>query len=404
MNRRCLAARCCLLFLLSSAMLSLPSQAQQLQAQQLQTQQHQAQQGHAAATQGWLAQFDQYFRQQLAKQQVPGGAYAVVQHGKVVAVGAYGVREQGKPAPVDADTVFRLASVSKTFTGALLVQQAERQQLQLAAPLQQFLPALQLGSARASKALTVDHVLSQSSGLMPHAFENLLEAGQTPAQILPKFRQLTNLCPVGRCYSYQNVLFSTLADVLEQSAARAGTSHRYEQLVEHQLLHPLQMHKSSVGYAGFLASNNKASPHRKQGGKWQALTVQPEFYRVNAAAGINASARDMANYLIAMTGHRPQVLSAGMLTQLRTPKVLVSKQLKWPLWQQFKQASSWYGRGWRMVQFDQHQLYYHGGVVDGFRPYLAYSAERDIGVVVLTNSEADVTGDLAKWFWQQVLG
>jgi beta-lactamase class C len=41
--------------------------------------------------------------------------------------------------------------------------------------------------------------------------------------------------------------------------------------------------------------------------------------------------------------------------------------------------------------------------VDGFRPYIAYSPEQDIGLVLLTNAEADITGDLAKWFWQQVL-
>lgn len=345
----------------------------------------------------WLAQFEQQFQQQLQKEAVPGGAYAIVQQGRIIATGAYGVRERGKPERVDADTVFRLASVSKTFAGALLVQQVVRQQLQWSAPLRQFVPSLQLGNPRATKALTVEHVLTQSSGLMPHAFENLLEAGQSPAQILPKFRQLTNLCPVGSCYSYQNVLFGTLATVLEQSAATPHAS--YERLLEQRLLTPLHMTSSSVGYAGYLAS-----PHRKQARGWQALTVKPEFYRVNAAAGVNASARDMAQYLLAMTGHKPDILDQAMLQQLRTPKVLVSKQLKWPLWQQFKHASSWYGRGWRVVQFDQHQLYYHGGVVDGFRPYLAYSAEHDIGLVLLTNAEADVTGDIAKWFWQQVIG
>lgn len=386
MNRLMLAACCCLQLAFSLGVTAATAAASPLSK------------GNTAPA--WLDRFDQQFRHHLAQQQVPGGAYAIVHAGKIVATGAYGVREQGKPAKVNADTVFRLASVSKTFTGALLVQQVARRQLQWSTPLRQFIPSLQLGNPRATNALTVEHVLTQSSGLMPHAFENLLEAGQTPQQILPKFRKLTNLCPAGSCYSYQNVLFSTLADVAAQSARTAS----YEQLLAQRLLRPLQMTASSVGYAGYLASTNKASPHRKQAGQWQALSVQPEFYRVNAAAGVNASARDMALYLLAMTGHRPQVLSADMLAQLRVPKVLVAKQLKWPLWQQFKHATGWYGRGWRVVQFDQHQLYYHGGVVDGFRPYVAYSAEHDIGVVLLTNAEADVTGDIAKWFWQQVLG
>lgn len=352
-------------------------------------------------TKGELTNFDQQFRHVLAKAAVPGGAYAIVQAGTIVATGAYGVREQGKPERVNAHTVFRLASVSKTFTGALLLQQVQRLQLRLQTPLRQFVPQLRLGNSRATQALTVEHVLTQSSGLMPHAFENLLEAGQTPEQILPKFQQLTNLCAAGRCYSYQNVLFSTLSRVAEQSS---GSRFSFEQLLSQQLLKPLQMDSSSGGYAGYLAATNKASPHRKQAGRWRVLSVQPEFYRVNAAAGVNASARDMAKYLLAMTGHAPQVLSPAVLEQLRQPKVPVSTRLKWPLWQRFSSASSWYGHGWRLVQFDQHRLYYHGGVVDGFRPYLAYSAEHDIGLVVLTNAEADVTGDIAQWFWQHILG
>lgn len=348
-----------------------------------------------------LTGFEQQFRQVLTEAAVPGGSYAIVRAGEIVATGAYGVREVGKPERVNADTVFRLASVSKTFTGALLMQQVQRRQLQLQTPVRQFVPTLRLGNTRATQALTVEHVLTQSSGLMPHAFEDLLEAGQTPDQILPKFQKLTNLCPAGRCYSYQNVLFQTLARVAEHSA---GGARSFEQLLTQQLLQPLQMRSSSVGYTGFLAATNKAIPHRKQAGRWRALAVQPEFYRVNAAAGVNASARDMAKYLLAMTGHAPQVLSPSMLEQLRQPKVQVSKRLKWPLWQQFSSASSWYGRGWRQVQFDRHRLYYHGGVVDGFRPYIAYSAEHDMGLVLLTNAEADVTGEIAQWFWQQVFG
>lgn len=350
-----------------------------------------------------LTDFEQQFQQLLQQAKVPGGAYAVVQGDRIVATGAYGVRQQGEHAKVTPDTVFRLASVSKTFAAALLVQQAQRQQLDLNAPLQRFVPSFQLGQPRASAALTVDHVLSQSSGLMPHAFEDLLEAGQTPKQIMPKFRRLSNVCPVGRCYSYQNVLFGYLEQVLLQSQRDSLPQRDYAQLMQQQILTPLQMRSTSVGLEGYLASANKAVPHRKTATGWLPLAVLPEFYRVKTAAGVNASARDMARYLIAMLGHQPSVLSSAMLQQLRTPKVPVSNRLKWPVWRHFKQASSWYGRGWRIVQFDTHRLYYHGGVVDGFRPYIAYSSEQGVGLVLLINAESDVISDIAKGFWQQIL-
>jgi len=345
-----------------------------------------------------LQGLDEQFRLALNKAHIPGGAYAVVQHGKIVQTGAYGVREVGKPEKVDADTVFRLASVSKTFAGGLTVLAAQQGELKLDAPLSYYVPGFQLGSERDTKALTVDHVVSQASGVMPHAFENLLEDNQTPDQILPRFKLLKTSCKPGRCYSYQNILFGLLDQVLLHS-----TGLPYPDLLNQQILKPLAMTTASVGYAGFLASQNKASPHRRAGKGWHPMDVKPNFYWVQPAAGVNASATDLAKYLIAMLGHNPKVFSPEALTELRTPQVKVANKPRWPVWQHFNKVSTWYGRGWRMVQYDSHRLFYHGGVVDGYRPYIAYSPEKDIGLVLLTNAEADIAGSVAKWFWGEVL-
>ncbi|WP_337842508.1 serine hydrolase domain-containing protein [Rheinheimera sp.] len=345
-----------------------------------------------------LQGLDQEFRLALNKAKVPGGAYAVVQGGQIVFTGAYGVREVGKPDKVDADTVFRLASVSKTFTGGLTVLASQQGSLKLDAPLAHYVPGFQLGSERDTKALTVDHVVSQASGVMPHAFENLLEDNQTPEQILPRFKLLKTSCTPGRCYSYQNILFGLLEQALLHS-----TGLPYPDLLQQHILGPLKMQTASVGYAGFLATQNKAMPHHRAGQGWRSEQVKPNFYWVNPAAGINASATDLAKYLLAMLGHQPKVFSPQALQELRSPAVKVANKPRWPVWQQYKKVSTWYGRGWRMVQYDNHRLFYHGGVVDGYRPYIAYSPEKDIGLVLLTNAEADVTGKVAKWFWGEVL-
>jgi beta-lactamase class C len=112
----------------------------------------------------------------------------------------------------------------------------------------------------------------------------------------------------------------------------------------------------------------------------------------------------MAKYLIAMLGHQPEVFSSNSLAMLQQPMVKLRSKPRWPVWQQFKQVSFWYGRGWRIIQYDQQQLFFHGGVVDGFRPYIAYSPTLDLGIVLLTNAEADVISEIAKWFWQQTIG
>ena len=201
------------------------------------------------------------FRVQLNKAKVPGGAYAVVRGNQIIATGSYGVRAMGKPEKIDADTVFRLASVSKTFTGGISVLAAQQGKVNLDLPLINYVPEFKLKTATATKQIKVDQVLSQSTGLMPHAYENLLEAKQTPEQILPKFQELAPGCKPGTCYSYQNIVFALLDQVLSR-----GTGKTYEELLPERIFKPLQMSTASVGYAPFLATENKAMPH-KRGGK-----------------------------------------------------------------------------------------------------------------------------------------
>ena len=352
----------------------------------------------AAADPALSAQFQQQFNAQLQQAKVPGGAYAIVYQDQVLALGSYGVRAVGEQARVNPDTVFRLASVSKTFAGNLLVQLSQQGQLDLQQPLKAYVPELRLKNAQIEQQVNVESVLSQGSGFWAHAFEDLIEANKTPAEILPRLAELAPVCPPRRCYSYQNVLFGLLGRAAEQSTGRS-----YESLVSDKVFSPLQMHTASYGLTGLLASRNKALPHQRGGKGWRTVKPKANFYRFPAAAGVNASARDLSQYLIAMLGYRPEVFSPALLSQLQQPLVKMPGKPRWPVWQQYRNASAWYGRGWRMVQFGDDRLYYHAGVVDGYRPYIAYSPSTGYGLVLLTNAEADVTGKLAGWFWQQVL-
>jgi beta-lactamase class C len=348
--------------------------------------------------QALLAAFDQEFTQKLKHAKVPGGAYAIVKNDQIVKMGSYGVRAVGDNARIDADTVFRLASVSKTFTGMSMVQAQAQHQLELLKPLTHYVPELKLRTQSLSQSLTLKQVLSQSSGFVPHAFENLIEADHTPAQILPRLRELSPICKVGSCYSYQNVFFSLLGDALEQA-----TGLSYADLLSQRLFTPLSMQSASVGLPALLASPNKAMPHRRSGKGWRVISPKANFYRFGASAGVNASVHDLAIYLQAMLGQHPNVIPRSLLTQLQQPLTRFPRKPRWPLWQHYKQVSEWYGLGWRMVQYDDQFLYYHAGVVDGYRPYIAYSPQTGYGLVLLTNAEADVTGPLASGFWQQVL-
>lgn len=341
--------------------------------------------------------FDWHFRQTLKKNNIPGAAYAIVKDNRVVKVGAYGVRSVGSKSNIDAYTVFRLASVSKTFAGQLSSLLVHQGRFQWDDPVTRYVPSFSFKSPRHTGALKVEHLLSQSAGLVPNTYDDLIEANQTPAQILPKFRYLNPRCNPGKCYGYQNVLFSLIRPVMEKT-----TGSSYESLMEQKLFKPLKMPTASVGYSAFLASKNRAMPHVRVKRGWAETKVNPSYYRVSPAAGVNASVMDMSQWLMAQLGQYPAVLSPAMLQDVRTKRVKVADDLGGRTWGQYV-TTSHYGLGVRIFNFGGHEVYYHGGWVKGYRTEMAYSKEKGVGFVVLINAETNLVGDLSTWFWSNLL-
>lgn len=342
-------------------------------------------------------EFHREFQQKMAKNRVPGAVYVIVKNDRIVRVGAYGVRSVGSKTPVDANTIFRLASVSKTFAGALAAQAQHEGRFDWNDRVTRYVPGLKFRSQAMTAQLKVEHLMGQNAGLVDNAFDELIEAGQTPAQILPKFQNINPRCVPGRCYGYQNVLFSQIETVLLKT-----TGQPYEKLLEQRIFKPLQMHTASVGYAGFLANKNRAMPHIGTRKGWAETKVVPTYYRVNPAAGVNASAMDMGKWLIARLGHRPQVLSPAVLRDTQTPRVKTADNLQGRTYGQYVSTAQ-YGLGLRIYQFGQHKVYHHGGLVRGYRTDMSFSPEAGLGVAVLVNAQTNAVAELGSFFWHKML-
>jgi len=345
----------------------------------------------------YLEQFDQDFRRSLAKSKIPGGVYVVVKGDQIVRIGTYGVREWGTKAKVDENTIFRLASVSKTFAAGLATQIEHEGKFNWQDKATQYVPGFSFRSSAMTNQLKVEHMLAQNSGLAANAFDDLIENNMTPEQILPRFAKINPRCAPGKCYGYQNVLFSMISTVLKKT-----TGVSYEQLLEQRIFKPLQMTTASVGYSGFLANKNRAMPHVGSRKGWVEAKVVPTYYRVNPAAGVNASARDMGQWLIARLGHRPDVLSIAAINDMHTPRVQTSDNLMGRTFGPYV-SDAYYSLGLRIYRFGNHTLYHHGGLVKGYRTDLSYSLDKDLGIVVLVNAQSNVVAELASEFWATML-
>ncbi|MDX1679037.1 serine hydrolase domain-containing protein [Arsukibacterium sp.] len=340
-----------------------------------------------------LAEFDRYFNQQMKEHAIPGAAYAVVYQNKIISAKGYGVRDIDGDKPVDPYTVFRIASVSKTFAAGLASLLEERGHFRWDESVVQYIPEFSFKNARYNPQLKIEHLLSQSSGVMPNAYDNLIEANILPERILPQFQKIDPLCNPGQCYGYQNVLFSLIEPIISQT-----TSSDYASLLKKNIFEPLQLPTASVGLEAYLLNENRASPHIRARGRWHSRNVNQSYYRFAPAAGVNASVIDLSHWLIAQLGYYPQVMPQKVLDKIIEKRVKTPRDLRRAQWRNYIKDAH-YALGWRVYQFGSEQLIYHGGWVQGFRAELAYSRERELGLVILLNAESNVVNKLSTTFW-----
>lgn len=329
-----------------------------------------------------IDKFQLFVEETLLEWNAPGAAVAIVSGDSIVFMRGFGVREVGKPQPIDVNTVFRLASVSKGFASVLTGMLVQQNLLRWDDPVKKYLPSFALHDSQATRNLTIRHVLSHTSGLPPHAFTNLLEEEVSYSEILAQLQGVPSAFPVGQMYAYQNVLYSIIGDVVF-----SVTGQPYEDLVEQYIFEPLGMHQASLGKVSFLMSANRAEPHTNAGFDWIVSDVEDCYYKVPPSAGVNASISDMAKWLRAMMGGNPDILSSEVISKVTTPFAATPRDLYKYRWRDHLRKAH-YGLGWRIYMYNGVKIVYHGGWVKGFRAEIAFMPEQKVGIVALINSES----------------
>ncbi len=310
-----------------------------------------------------------------------GLAVAVVKDGKVALMRTYGVRAAGTTHKVTPDTVFRLASLSKGFAGTLAVMEQKDGKLDLHAKVTSIVPQFKLRNAKDTANVTLENALSHTTGLPPYAYDNLLEAGTPPAEILSKYAKVKQTCSPGDCFTYQNTAFNMIAPAIEQATGKS-----YAAELHARILDPLGMKTASLGRKELYSTGNWAQPHKRVGMTWTPTPVTDWYYKVPAAGGMNASITDMSKWLIAQMGLRPEVIATDVLDEAHRKRISTpsessrQRSLKTPV------TETGYGLGWRIYNYSGHQLITHSGSVEGYIAQIAWLTEDNSGIVVLSNT------------------
>lgn len=346
-----------------------------------------------------VQQFEAMAQQLVAGQRVPGLAMAIVHNGRVLSARGYGITDVNAAEPVDSHTVFRLASLSKGFAGTMAGLLVNDGTLRWDSKLTQYLPNFQLSDPYAAQQITVADLLSHRVGLTHNTYDRDLEGYVDYRTLTQKLANAPMKCQPGTCYAYQNIAFSLIGDVVF-----AATGDFYSQEVQRRLLKPLGMNDASLGLEGIQASPRWARPHVRVRGGWASVMPKSTYYQVAPAAGVNASASDMAQWLLAHTGHRPDVLSAPLLATLHQPLVDTPSEMRGSKWRRERVSSAGYALGWRVYDYAGQRLVFHGGAVQGYRGVVAMLPGRDLGIAMMWNSESSLPSALLPTMLDRAIG
>ncbi|MDM4143061.1 MULTISPECIES: serine hydrolase [Mycobacterium] len=314
---------------------------------------------------------------------IPGMAVAIVHGGKVMYAKGFGVKDVGKGRgqdnAVNADTVFQLASVSKSVGATVIAHEVSDNVVAWDTPVASKLPWFTLSDPYVTGHVTVGDLYSHRSGLPDHAGDKLEDLGYDRRQTLERLKYLP-LDPFRISYAYTNYGITAGAEAVAAAAGRP-----WEDLCDDVLYRPLGMTSTSSRFADFLARPNHAVNHIKIDGKWQAR-FQRDPDPQSPAGGVSSTVNDMARWLMMLLGNGThdgrRITSPEALLPATSPQI-VSAPAKAP-----QARTGFYGYGFNSsVDSSGRTQYSHSGAFDlGAATNFVVLPAEDVGIIALTNA------------------
>ena len=296
----------------------------------------------------YLPELDNLVLETLRRTGVPGLSVAIVHKDQVVHLKGFGVRQAGKSEPVDPDTVFQLASMSKPIASTVVAALVGDRLVAWDDPIIRHEPAFAMYDAWVARQVTLRDMFCHRSGLPDHAGDPLEDIGYGRAEVLHRLRFIEPDSSFRSKYAYTNFGLTAAA-----VAAAKASGKSWEDVSAERLYQPLGMKQTSSRFEDFMASANRAVGHVRQDGAWVAKFVRDPDAQ-SPAGGVCSSARDMAQWLRLQLGRGTvggrEIVAAASLDETHRPQIVTT-----PAANPMVDRSSFYGLGWD-VSYEQSHI------------------------------------------------
>ena len=342
---------------------------------------------------------DGVVREAMARDHIAGVTVSIVQNGQVVMKKGYGFASLGPARPVDPDrTLFRIASISKTFTWITLMKEIEAGRMRLDAPVNLYLPQrVQVPDQGFDKPVTLRHLMTHTPGFEDRALGQLFERDYDrvrPLQVYLRQERPRRVREPGLAPSYSNY-----GSALAGTAVSTVTGKTFEALVEQQITFPLGLSRTTF-----------REPHPVKEGLprpmepalardvAQGLRWTPDGYQrrpfeyvghIAPAGAASSTAADMGRYMMLL-------LNGGTLDGVTVFSPNVARWMRTSLYRPAPGASGW-NYGFQDVALPGGRRGFgHAGATLSFMSNMVLAPDLGLGVFISTNSEsgADLAANL----------
>lgn len=352
----------------------------------------------AAAAAAQPKQLDADVARALQQFRVPGASICIVKDGQVVLAKGFGVRKLGDPAPVDADTLFQVASNTKAFTTAALAILVDEKKLAWDDKVTKHLPSFAMYDPYASQEVTVRDLVTHRAGLGLGAGDLMIYPGTdyTRDEIVAHVRFIKPATSFRSAYAYNNIMFVVAGKVIEAVSGR-----RYEDFVRERILTPLGMTKTVLSTPELEASANRETPHAPEGDRIVPIRYDT-WNNAAPAGGMATSANDIAKWMLARLAdgeYAPskRLFSAKQAYEMWQAQTLIRipepKGALAPLSPNFAA----YAMGWRLRDYRGHKVVGHSGGLTGTVSLITLIPDQHLGIAVFTNQQATEFTNAITW-------
>lgn len=338
-------------------------------------------------------EIDQLAESAMREFHVPGAVIGVVKDGKVVHAAGYGVRELGLPETVDTQTLFRIASMTKSMTTAGLAILVDAGKLGWDDKVVDHIPDFKMYYPWLTQEFTVTDLLTHRSGLKPYTGDLMLWPQPNSFTREDIIHNLRYFKPVGNFrthYDYDNLLYVVAGELFP-----AVTGQPWEDFIDQRVLAKLDVTRCFAGHIPAQEMQNLAAPHAIVDGALQVI----ERNRIDDSAGVDAAAGGVRCSLDDMLKWVQLQLDGGTLPD---GSQLFSQEQQAIMWspQTIRTVSQkeverdrmhfkTYGLGWRLADVQGFKRVSHTGSFTGSNNWMVLIPELDLGVVVMLNASAD---------------